>query len=442
MAINLVAVALVFSTGLLACGQESTTGGNKSKKFFYARPALVNPEKPAVQYLPPVPEVNPAPAPETIMKVPSPPMPVSYPRQDQIRAKPNVQPLFQQPKTNTFPARKVPVSKPQAQLPVIHQPGITTIPKQPQPKLPVITKQPEPKLPVITKQPEPKLSVITKQSQPPVIAPRPMTPKVQPKPMVPVRPPVKVVQPKPQPLVLPPVKNVTKPRPQPPKMPVVQNPTLHKPHKVFSPPAATVNTFVQTNQKPSPRKGNLRLIQYQSNNQQDQDLEAALGTDINLIPGPERLFRLESEEALQERIKNEIVAIKDGPTQVNFPKEEALSQEYYQGRHFVGPNGPLSDVVEPNYVCYQRLRFEQPNFERYGWDLGVLQPAVCAGKFYWDCFWLPYHVGTEPWRHYECNAGYCLPGDPVPLLAYPPRLSATGALAQATAFGTGFALFP
>jgi hypothetical protein len=93
-------------------------------------------------------------------------------------------------------------------------------------------------------------------------------------------------------------------------------------------------------------------------------------------------------------------------------------------------------------VCYGRLLFEQKNLERYGWDLGFITPFVSAGKFYWDVVWIPYHIWTAPCRQYECSAGYCLPGDPVPLLIYPPELSLTGTVMEAGTIVALFAIFP
>jgi hypothetical protein len=103
---------------------------------------------------------------------------------------------------------------------------------------------------------------------------------------------------------------------------------------------------------------------------------------------------------------------------------------------------PLTELVEPPYVCYRRLYFEQINSERYGWDLGLGHPLLSAGIFFSDVAWLPYHALTEPFRRYECNAGYYLPGDPVSLMIYPPKLSLTGALAESAVIGIGFAIFP
>jgi hypothetical protein len=159
---------------------------------------------------------------------------------------------------------------------------------------------------------------------------------------------------------------------------------------------------------------------------------------IQLVPpGPQRVFRLESEQALQERIRQEA---KERPTpeRVGFPEEPVVGRGPYVQRAF--PERHM--LVEPNYVCYNRLFFEEKNSERYGWDLGFIQPFVSAGEFYWDLATLPYHFWTEPCRHYECSAGYCLPGDPVPYLIYPPQLSMSGAIAEAGTVVGLLAIFP
>jgi hypothetical protein len=74
------------------------------------------------------------------------------------------------------------------------------------------------------------------------------------------------------------------------------------------------------------------------------------------------------------------------------------------------------------------LFFEQLNFERYGWDLGPVTPFLSAGKFYFDLAALPFCVAMDPCRCCECGTGYCLPGDPVPLLLYLPECRWTGPL--------------
>ena len=154
-------------------------------------------------------------------------------------------------------------------------------------------------------------------------------------------------------------------------------------------------------------------------------------------PGIERVTRRESERNLQERMKQE-ARQRPNVERIEFPPEPPLSTETYKGREFP----PLTEVVEPHYVCYERLFFEDKNSERYGWDLGFVQPVLSAGIFFWDVAWLPYKLGVDPGRKFECSAGYCLPGDPVPYLVYPPRLSLTGTIFEAGTIVAGFGIFP
>jgi hypothetical protein len=166
--------------------------------------------------------------------------------------------------------------------------------------------------------------------------------------------------------------------------------------------------------------------------------ELTLEQTIQLTPpSSDRIFRLESEAALNQRMRQE------GKTKIPrdpiaFPDEPVVSTESYPGRHWP----PQTEIVEPNYVCYGRLLFEDKNTERYGWDFGIVQPVVSTAKFFADVVALPYHVATAPCRCYECSAGLCLPGDPVPYLCYPPELSVTGALGEGAAIAAILAIFP
>jgi hypothetical protein len=178
---------------------------------------------------------------------------------------------------------------------------------------------------------------------------------------------------------------------------------LTVPHVPAAPPEAPEGATIQpTSAQQPPARGD------------EQDL---LLYQVPLIPpGPQRLFQLESEDAWRERLRQES---RRRPTtvQVEFPPEGApMTREPYSPRHWP----MLFELVEPNYVCYRRLLFEQKNSERYGWDVGILQPFLSAGHFYADVVTLPLELFTWPCRPYECSAGYCLPGDPVPLLLYPP----------------------
>jgi hypothetical protein len=155
-------------------------------------------------------------------------------------------------------------------------------------------------------------------------------------------------------------------------------------------------------------------------------------------PGPQRLFRLEPEASFQLRYQQEAKE-RHAPDRIEFPTDEPIVTG---GSPIDRQYAPASIQVEPNYLCYGRLYFEDLNAERYGWDLGPIGPLVSAGKFFADVVLLPYHMGTDPCRCHECNAGYCLPGDPVPYLCYPPEVSLTGVMAEAGAVVGLMAIFP
>jgi hypothetical protein len=135
------------------------------------------------------------------------------------------------------------------------------------------------------------------------------------------------------------------------------------------------------------------------------------------LPGDQALFRLESEQAWQTRLRQD--ARQKGRSQkLTFPDPNIqLAPGPFQPR--VWP--AQVEVVEPYYVAYRRLYLQQINAERYGWDLGLLHPFMSACIFYFDLATVPFQIIAEPCRRYEYNTGYCLPGDPVPLLLYPPR---------------------
>jgi hypothetical protein len=165
------------------------------------------------------------------------------------------------------------------------------------------------------------------------------------------------------------------------------------------------------------------------------------GTSSSASPDPQRVFRLESESELRQRMTREA---KEGINPLKLRYEAAFPT--YPG---VPPPvsaarawEPLNERIEPAYLCYGRLYFEQINGERYGWDLGPLHPLIAAGTFYFDVATLPYHAATDPFRRYECNTGYALPGTPMPLLLYRPEFSLPGTLAEAAAAGILVAIFP
>jgi hypothetical protein len=156
------------------------------------------------------------------------------------------------------------------------------------------------------------------------------------------------------------------------------------------------------------------------------------------LPGAERLFRRESENEFLMRLRQEYKTTQPGGGAVFFPETEPLTREPFRPRQFPG----LVRGVEPHYVCHGRLLFEQKNFERQGWDLGILTPVANLGIYYYDLALLPYHAFTRPTQLTDCSSGKCLPGDPTPLYFYHEEFSVSGLVGQAAVVTGLFYLFP
>ncbi|MBA4062703.1 MAG: hypothetical protein C0501_03160 [Isosphaera sp.] len=104
---------------------------------------------------------------------------------------------------------------------------------------------------------------------------------------------------------------------------------------------------------------------------------------------------------------------------------------------------PAEARFEARYVVHRRLHFEEKNAERYGWDLGFIQPLVSTLYFYRDVLLLPNSLASGlAYGFWDTNAGKCLPGSPTPYLFYPPGLTITGTAAEGVVItGLSFA-FP
>jgi hypothetical protein len=116
-------------------------------------------------------------------------------------------------------------------------------------------------------------------------------------------------------------------------------------------------------------------------------------------PTPELLFRLEPEKALRKRIRQEAAANPKLP-RPEFPPEEGAVETTVTPRNWPW----YTRLVEPNFLCYGRLYFQQVPAERYGRDCGVMEPLVSAGIFYYDVLAVPLRAVCWPWRPYECSA--------------------------------------
>ena len=212
---------------------------------------------------------------------------------------------------------------------------------------------------------------------------------------------------------------------------------------LLAPPAPGTLPPIQTTKKAKPHepfagvRGPIEQVQLNAPRMGGADVSTGEYQYLVEPPGPDRLFNLHSEGGFQETLQQEW---RDNghKDRLIFPDEPVISTQTYLGRSWP----QYAEVVEPYFVAHKRLMFEQINYERYGWDLGIVDPPLSAGKFVADVVMLPYHGFTDPCRHFDTGAGYCLPGDPVPLMIYPPEISATGTLAETAAVLTVFAVFP
>jgi hypothetical protein len=83
--------------------------------------------------------------------------------------------------------------------------------------------------------------------------------------------------------------------------------------------------------------------------------------------------------------------------------------------------------------CYRPLYFEEVNLERYGYDWGILQPAVSTLRFYGNAAVLPYRLTTQrssfcTYHHHDDR-----PGGPAPRECRRPQLRLDAATVQAAA---------
>ena len=167
------------------------------------------------------------------------------------------------------------------------------------------------------------------------------------------------------------------------------------------------------------------------------------------LPGIERMFMRDSEADFFNRLRQEAKRT-PGSAAVIFPTQTPISKESYVQFAFprIDPQTkqPYQErvcIAEPSYVCHRRLLFEQPNFERAGYNFGILQPWMSLGVFYYDLAFLPYHFWSDLHDRGECSVGKCLPGDPyAPMLLQRERFSVTGAIGQATAILGGVFIVP
>ena len=91
---------------------------------------------------------------------------------------------------------------------------------------------------------------------------------------------------------------------------------------------------------------------------------------------------------------------------------------------------PLSYSWEAPQLKYNPLYFEDAQLERYGNDIGILQPFLSGARFYTTIATVPYQMMSEGNSvcHTVYDFGYARPGDCVPYALEVPEFSWTGSL--------------
>jgi hypothetical protein len=161
-------------------------------------------------------------------------------------------------------------------------------------------------------------------------------------------------------------------------------------------------------------------------------------SDVFAFPNDAQL-----EKAILDRLRKDEEAYKRDPLAkyppwLTFPVIPPVGGDVaYQPKTTDYP--PMRVNHEPLYIVHRRLHFEEKNAERYGWDLGIIQPLVSAAYFYKDVLLWPNSLASGvAYGFWDANSGKCLPGSPTPYMLYPPGLTITGTVVEGL-FVTGVA---
>jgi hypothetical protein len=189
---------------------------------------------------------------------------------------------------------------------------------------------------------------------------------------------------------------------------------------------------------------NLRQPDPDPNDLDPRDVRSIYEQRYGKLPGKLDVFKFESQEELERRILRELRR-DTTPKQIEENKFPAPPKLAPDGAVYVAKTvsyPPTRALIEPGYVVHRRLYFEEKNSERYGWDLGFVQPLVSGLTFFKDVLVMPAKVASNVHERYDVSAGKCLPGSPVPYYLYPPEVDIWGATFAAGIYtGTAF-LFP
>ena len=151
-----------------------------------------------------------------------------------------------------------------------------------------------------------------------------------------------------------------------------------------------------------------------------------------VLPDRDKIFVIYDDAQLERIIMNTIREsdkkrdVKTDEATLRFPPIAPVGDGMpYQAKTSAYP--PMQTTYDALYMIHRRLHFEEKNAERYGWDLGAIQPLVSALYFYRDFMLWPQSLASGfAYGFWDTNAGKCLPGSPTPYYLYPPGLTITG----------------
>lgn len=167
-----------------------------------------------------------------------------------------------------------------------------------------------------------------------------------------------------------------------------------------------------------------------------------------VLPPRDKIFAIYDDVQLERIVMNSIrdmnkkAGVKTDEATLKFPAMDKVGGDAaYQAK--TAAYQPMQVSYEALYMIHRRLHFEDKNTERYGWDLGIIQPLVSTLVFYKDVLMWPQSLASGfSYGFWDTNAGKCLPGSPTPYMLYPPGLTVTGSLFEGVII-TGFAFaFP
>ena len=84
-------------------------------------------------------------------------------------------------------------------------------------------------------------------------------------------------------------------------------------------------------------------------------------------------------------------------------------------------------------LAHRPLIFEEPNFERHGYSVGLFQPAFSAAHFFGRIPALPYLLVSEHHHQTTYSLGHFRPGSFAPYKLHRPRFTVTGLAVETAA---------